>query len=128
MNVLLDTCTFLWLALDGPELSAAARTAWGRPDTECFLSSVSALEIALQHARGRLPLPERPERYVPRLREALQLQSLPLGEAECVDIAKLPPLHRDPHDRLLIAQALEHGLTLLTPDEQIARYPVRTLW
>jgi PIN domain nuclease of toxin-antitoxin system len=128
MRILLDTCTFLWLALDEPQLSTAAREVFTDPLNEVFLSAASAFEIAVKQELGRLPLPQPAQRYVPRLREAHLVQPLALDEESALHAASLPALHRDPFDRLLVAQAIVHGLVLLTPDEDVRRYPVRTLW
>lgn len=89
---------------------------------------VSSWEIAVKHSLGRLPLPESPARFVPDQREAHGIQSLPLDEEAALHVARLPQLHPDPFDRMLISQALVHGLALLTPDEQITQYPVRAVW
>jgi PIN domain nuclease of toxin-antitoxin system len=77
---------------------------------------------------GRLPLPEPPERFVPRERERHVIESLALDEESTLRLPRLPELHRDPFDRMLVCQAITHGLVLATPDPAIARYPVRTLW
>jgi PIN domain nuclease of toxin-antitoxin system len=116
------------MALDSPRLSVAAREAYKEVGTEIFLSSVSVWEIVAKHALGKLSLPEPPDLLLPRMRTNLELDSLPLTESEVLVVARLPRLHRDPHDRLLIAQSIENGMVLVTPDEQIARYPVKTLW
>jgi len=65
---------------------------------------------------------------IPAIREAYAIESLPLDEDSTLQISKLPDLHRDPFDRILISQAIAHGLTLLTPDQRIQAYPVRTIW
>ncbi len=128
MRLLLDTCTFLWMAIDAPQLSARARELFADPVNDLFLSSISSFEIALKHSLGSLPLPEPPGRYVPTRRQTYGVQSLPLDEESALHLARLPKLHSDPFDRLLICQASIHGLGILTPDEAIAQYPVRTLW
>jgi PIN domain nuclease of toxin-antitoxin system len=128
VKLLLDTCTFLWSLEGGTSVSAAARAALSEPGNDVYLSSVSAWEIAAKHALGKLPLPDAPERYVPAQRRARAIDSLPLDEEAALHLPRLPPLHRDPFDRMLICQALVAGLTLVTPDPEIARYPVRTLW
>lgn len=128
MKLLLDTCTFLWLALDSPRLSARARSVFRDPANTVYLSSVSVWEIAVKHALGRLPIPEPVERFVPDQREAHGILSLPLSESAALHIAKLPNLHSDPFDRMLVAQALVDGFTILTPDEAITQYPARVLW
>jgi PIN domain nuclease of toxin-antitoxin system len=105
-----------------------ARAAVLDPDHECYLSAVSTWEIAIKHALGKLPLPEPPDRFIPEQRERHGIEPLPLHEQATLQLPKLPPLHRDPFDRMLVCQAIADGLTLLTPDEQLARYPVSTLW
>lgn len=126
--MLLDTCTFLWIAQGAPQLSAEARRMFEDPDNEVFLSSVSAWEIAVKHALGRLPLPESPESYVPKLRKLHGIDSLPLEEEAILHLSRLPPLSRDPFDRALVCQALVGGFLILSPDPDIARYPVRVAW
>ncbi len=128
MRLLLDTCTFLWIAAGAPDLSDAARAAVRDPDNEVFLSAVSAWEVAVKHALGRLPLPADPGRFVPEQREGHGIAELPLVEAAALLLARLPPLHRDPFDRMLVCQALAGGCTIVTPDEAVRAYAVPTLW
>jgi PIN domain nuclease of toxin-antitoxin system len=128
MKLLLDTCTFLWIVAGAPEISDRARIAFTAPDNEVYLSAVSAWEIAVKHGLGRLPLPAPPSDFVPEMRQRHQIASLALCEDATLLLGKLPAIHRDPFDRMLICQATVDGLVLLTPDQQIASYPVRTLW
>ena len=128
MKVLLDTCTFLWIAADAPELSQKAREIFQSPENEVYLSSVSAWEIAVKHDLGRLPLPEKPATYVPNLREIHAIEPLTLDEEAALHVVRLPDLHRDPFDRMLICQAIVLGMVLLTPDELVTQYPARSLW
>lgn len=128
MRLLLDTCTFLWLAGGSDEVSPRAREAFVDPANDVFLSAASAWEIALKHQLGRLPLPEPPAMFVPAQRSAHGIEPLPIDEEASLHVAKLPGLHRDPVDRLLVAQAMVAGLVLVTPDEAVRQYPVRTLW
>lgn len=128
MNLLLDTCTFLWIAQGSSELTARARELFSDPANDVFLSVVSVWEIGVKNAAGRLPLPLPPERYVPQLRERHGIESLALDEAAVLQIAKLPAHHRDPFDRMLVCQAIVRGLTLLTPDPLVTQYPVSTAW
>ena len=128
MKLLLDTCTFLWIVAGAPELSDRARRAFTAPDNEVYLSAVSAWEIAVKHGLGRLPLPTPPSDFVPEMRGRHGIAPLALSEEAALLLGKLPSNHRDPFDRMLICQASVGGLVLLTPDEQIASYPVRTLW
>lgn len=128
MKLLVDACTFLWILEGSAKLSTPARQAFLDRNNERFLSSVSAWEIAIKYAAGRLALPEHPGTYVPSRREAHGIAPLPLDEESALHAARLPRLHGDPFDRMLVAQALIHGLTVLTPDQLIAQYPVRVLW
>ena len=128
MKLLLDTCTFLWLAADAPELTPGVRQSFRDPGNEVYLSALSAWEIAIKHRLGRLPLPEPPNRYVASRRRWLRIEALPFDETCAAHDALLPPYHRDPFDRGLISQAILNGMTIVTPDEVIARYPAPILW
>jgi PIN domain nuclease of toxin-antitoxin system len=128
MKVLLDTVTFLRATLGEAELSVRARELLLDENNECYLSTVSSWEIAVKFALGSLPLPEAPDRFVPKHRELLAVQPLPLDEESSLHVARLPLLHRDPFDRMLICQAIVGGMVLLTPDELISQYPVRCAW
>jgi len=126
--VLLDTCSFLWLVSDDPQFSAEARVVFSDPGNEVYLSPVSVWEISIKHQLQRLPLPEPPQQFVPAQRKAHRIDTLPLDEESVLQLPRLPAYHKDPFDRMLVCQAIAHGLTLLTPDPLITRYPVRTIW
>lgn len=128
MKLLLDTCTFLWALSGEPPLPARVAAMVQDPDNEVFLSAASAWEIAIKYAAGKLRLPEDPARFVPAMRAERGFTALAVDEEAALHLAKLPLLHRDPFDRLLVAQAIVHGMTILTPDPIIARYPARTMW
>lgn len=128
MKVLLDTCTFIWLSVEPSLLSATARTLLAEPDTEVLLSPVSAWEISVKHAAKKLILTSPPEAWVPQMRKLHGINSLELNEEATLRNGQLPAIHRDPFDRLLICQAITHGLTVATPDPLIRQYPVRTVW
>lgn len=128
MRLLLDTCTFLWIVGGTRDVSACARELFVDPDNDVYLSAVSAWEIALKHAAGRLPLPEPPERFVPAERRRHGIDALDLDEETALHLGRLPLLHRDPFDRMLVCQAIVHGLVILGPDPLITQYPIRTAW
>jgi PIN domain nuclease of toxin-antitoxin system len=128
VRILLDTCTFLWLITDDTALPASARNVFLDPDNDVYLSAVSVWEIAVKHSLGKLPLPASPDRFIPSQRESHGITSLPLEEQAVLYLSKLPPLHRDPFDRVLVCQAIQHELTLLTPDPLLTQYAVRTAW
>jgi PIN domain nuclease of toxin-antitoxin system len=128
VKVLVDTCTFLWIASESPRLSKTAAAIFLDRNNERYLSAASAWEIGIKHALGRFPLPARPEVFVPKLREASGIVSLEIDEESALQAGKLPSLHADPIDRMLIAQAIVHGMTILTPDPEIEQYAVRVMW
>ena len=128
MRLLVDTCTFLWLAAADPQLTATARSACRDPGNTVYLSALSAWEVALKHRLGRLSLPESPGRYVTTRRGWLELEPLAFDEASAAHDALLPALHTDPFDRGLVSQAILNGLTIVTPDEAISAYPAPVLW
>ncbi len=128
MRVLLDTCTFLWLVEGSDELSSRSREIIVDVSNELYLSSASAWEIALKFKSGRL-LPRRdPQELIPEQRDLHKIASLPVSEDAALQTARLPDLHRDPFDRMLVAQAIVEGLTMLTPDQAIRQYAVRSIW
>ena len=127
-NILLDTCTFLWVIRDSPELSPVARSLFTDPENTVYLSAVSAWEISVKHGLGKLPLVVAPHIYVPAERLRHNILPLPLEEGAASTVSRLPPLHNDPFDRMLICQAVTHGLTLLTPDCLIHQYHVNVNW
>ena len=127
MRLLLDTCTFLWLA-GGQPLSAAAAAAVRDPSNDVLLSAVSTWEIASKYRAGKLSLPEPPDRLIPTERELRGILAFALDEESALQVIRLPPLHRDPFDRMLISQSIAHGLAIVTPDPSIHQYPVRVIW
>lgn len=127
-NILLDTCTFLWVIRDSSDLSPFARSLFIDPENTIYLSAVSAWEISVKHGLGKLSLAVAPHIYVPAERLRHHIQPLPLEEDAASSVSRLPPLHNDPFDRILICQARAHGLTLLTPDRLIHQYHVKVKW
>jgi PIN domain nuclease of toxin-antitoxin system len=128
VKFLLDTVTFLLAIEDEARVSDEARKYIEDPDEDVYLSSVSAWEIAIKHSLGKLDLPMPPDRLVPMARERLGARELPLREASVLRVTRLPAIHADPFDRVLVAQAISVGMTILTPDEAIRQYPVPTIW
>ena len=128
MRLLLDTCTFLWVASGSYSLSAPAIAAIRSPANEVLLSSVSAWEIGTKYKAGKLPLPEPPDRLIPAERTLRGITALDFDEDSALQVIRLPLLHRDPFDRMLICQAIAGGLTIVTPDPLISQYPIRVIW
>jgi PIN domain nuclease of toxin-antitoxin system len=128
VRLLLDTCTFLWIVAGSSRISKQAAQWFSDPSNEIFLSAVSSWEIAVKHSLGALRLPAPPIEFIPSQREAHGITTLPLTEEEVLYLPKIPKLHRDPFDRMLICQAVVNGLAVLTPNVLISQYPIRTLW
>jgi len=128
VKLLLDTCTFLWAIAEPERLSPRAREVLVAADHEVYLSAASVWECALKHKAGKLPLPGDPARFLAEQRRRHGFAALPIDEDAIAQIGKLPDHHRDPFDRILVCQAIVGGMSLVTPDESIVRYPVPILW
>jgi len=128
MKLLLDTCAFLWLVTDDEALSPESRNLFSDPINDVFLSAISGWEIMLKHSLGKLPLPTPLEQFLSTQRTRHHIEPLPLREEATVHLPKLPALHKDPFDRMLICQAIQHELTILTPDPLITQYAIRAIW
>jgi PIN domain nuclease of toxin-antitoxin system len=128
MNILLDTCTFLWIITGDKKLSVQAREIFINPENEIYLSAVSAWEISTKHSLGRLPLPEKPEHFIPTQRKRHGIKTLLLDEESALYSARLPLLHNDPFDRMLVCQAIVNSMTIMTPDDLLSKYHVKTIW
>lgn len=126
-RILLDTHIFLWMQFESERLSDNLSRLLKREDIRWYLSQVSILEIQIKHSLGKLPLPEAPGEWLPGVVEKSGLEFRLLGNEAIFMLGKLPDLHRDPFDRLLISTALTEGLEIATVDQQVQRYPVRTL-
>ena len=127
MRVLLDTQCFLWMAGQPERLSRRARTVLEDAQHVLYLSAASAWEIGIKHAAGKLTLPEAPASFVPSRMTALGVLPLGVHHAHALHVSTLPPHHRDPFDRLLVAQAQLEGLSILTSDPLIATYGVEVV-
>ena len=124
MKLLLDTHILLWAALDPERISEECRTAIEDGTNEVYASAVSAWEIAIKQSLGKLDLDQPAERWLPRVLERTGIQPLPVDSTIALRVRALPWHHRDPFDRLLVAHALESGLTLVTHDRAFERYDV----
>jgi len=127
MNLLLDTHIFLWYISGDTKLPALARDTIRDLDNVVYLSVVSVWETIVKYQLGKLPLPHPAARYLAEQRERHGIATLPLDEASVARLETLPALHRDPFDRMLICQALEHRLVIATVDTAIRAYPVTVL-
>lgn len=124
MRLLLDTSVFLCSQTSRTRLGGALALLEDLGN-ELLVSAVVGWEVALKAGVGRLPLPEPPERFVPERIRRIGARTVPVELDHALRVAALPPLHRDPFDRLLVAQALALDATLLTGDRLLARYPAK---
>ena len=127
MRLLLDTHIFLWFISGDTRLPTDWRERIRDTDNAAYLSVVSLWEALVKYRLGKLPLPHPPETYLPTQRARHQIASLPLDEASVCHLAILPSVHRDPFDRMLVCQALEHGLRIVTVDPVFGAYPAPIL-
>lgn len=128
MRVLLDTHAFLWWITDDQRLSQRARETIARPTNTLFLSAASAWEIAIKAALGRLRFQGNLKSFISRQLAMNGIEPLPVELAHALHVALLPPLHRDPFDRLLVAQAQLEGIPILTADPILGQYEVEVIW
>ena len=128
MRVLLDTHTFLWWAEDSPKLSDKARKVIQAPEHRCVVSLVCAWEIAVKVSIGKLKIPGPVSRFFPRELHTHDFEQLDIGLRAICRVESLPLHHRDPFDRLLIAQALEEKLPVVTADPVFRKYGVKRIW
>ena len=124
MRLLLDTHAFLWYITDDPRLSTVAADAIRQDTNDIFLSVVSVWEALVKHQLGKLPLPSPADEYLKQRREEHGITTLPFDEPSLMHLLRLPLHHRDPFDRMLICQALQHDLQVVTSDALFERYPV----
>lgn len=128
MTLLLDTHTIAWWSEGGSDLPTKVREAIGDPDNIVFVSAVSSYELALKYRLGKWPAAEFLAANLEALIEQQGFMPLPLTFAHARTAGELPPVHRDPFDRMLAAQAMVENLTLVSIDAQLDLFGVRRLW
>lgn len=127
MRALLDTHVFLWWIIDNSQLSPLAREIISNGENELFLSAASGWEMAIKAKLGKLQLPGDIRSFIADQLAINNFAALPVQMNHALHVYTLPDYHRDPFDRLLIAQAQTEDLPILTADPQIARYPVKVV-
>jgi PIN domain nuclease of toxin-antitoxin system len=128
MNLLLDTCTFLWLSVQPDKLSRAAVEAIENPENVLFLSDTSVWEVVIKFGVGKLPLPESPRVWIPKQAAFFRLQNLPISTEAILRCGELPRVHNDPFDRLIAAQAVAGDFPLISPDPPFRAFSVKCIW
>ena len=127
MNVLVDTHVWLWSLADPTRLSADSRSILSTSRNVIYLSAASAWELAIKVALGKINLPEPVETYVPTRMARQGITPLPITHTHALKVSTLPAHHRDPFDRLLVAQAIVERLPILTADPIFALYGVEVI-
>lgn len=128
MKFLLDTHVFLWWITDSPLITEKVRELMTEGSSELYWSSVSSWEVAIKYANGKLPLPEKPELFIPFELNTNRITSLSIKDDHSFLAGRLPVHHRDPFDRMLIAQSISEKMPLITGDQVISKYEVETIW
>jgi PIN domain nuclease of toxin-antitoxin system len=128
MTLLLDTCVFLWWLSDEGRIPAPIRRRLQRQDTDLVVSVASAWEIAIKVKLGKLEIPSAPRVFVREAVELYRMNLLSIDLDDAVRAGELPLHHKDPFDRLLIAQAQLRRMKLVTPDSAFAPYGLDVLW
>lgn len=128
MRLLLDTHTFLWFITADAQLSVAAERAIRAPGNAAFLSVASVWEIAIKVNLGKLPIPLPLDGFIPEQLRLNRTALLPIEMQHAFEVSRMPLHHRDPFDRIIIAQAQVENLDLVSADAAFDAYPVRRLW
>lgn len=128
MTLLLDTCALIWLCSDPDNLSAPAARVLDDPANDRALSMASVWEIALKYHSGKLPLPAQPEAWLEEQLKLQVIEVLPLQRGSLYRAAALPPVHKDPFDRVIAADALQRDLRVVSPDKPFERYGCKVVW
>lgn len=128
MRLLLDTHVWLWMIAERERFDAETAGMLENSANELLLSAASSWEIAIKHSLGKLTLPAPPARYVPQQIAKTGVTPLLVEHSHALRVADLPAHHRDPFDRVLVAQTELEGVTLLTADRQFEPYGIPIEW
>ena len=128
MGYLLDTHAFLWMVAAPERLSGKVREIVGEENNRLHLSAASGWEIALLKHLVRIELPDEPQRFIPEAMQQFKVDPIPIGFPAAISAACLPFIHKDPFDRIIIAEAEKEKLTVLTKDRTLSEYGIQTLW
>lgn len=128
MKLLLDTHTFLWWITDDPQISAKALELIGDNQNDLYWSAASTWEVAIKYALGRLPLPDAPALFLPAELGKNRIESLPIIDTHAFQAGQLARHHRDPFDRMLVAQAKVEAFGIISNNPVIRLYDVKVFW
>lgn len=127
MRILLDTHVFLWFVLGDSRITARYVAAIRDPNNDVYLSIASVWESVIKNQLGNLPMPMLPSAFLPQQRQLHNISSLAIDDGTMRALETLPPLHRDPFDRVIIAQAIQHAMVIASTDVRIRSYSVAIL-
>ena len=128
MKILLDTCVFLWITSDPPQLSRRAQALFLDKEQSLCLSVISVAEMILKWRKGQLLFRSDPHVFIPHHCRLRGIELLNFDAPSALKLATLSLHHKDPFDHMIICQALTHNLTILTPDEHFRKYKVKVAW
>ncbi len=128
MIALLDTHVFIWWIMDSPQLPGRVREIIADGANKLFLSAASCWEIAIKAGLGKIILPQQPDKFIVEQMALNAVRALPVEARHALHVFHLPSLHRDPFDRIIIAQALVDKIPIITSDALIRKYKVPTIW
>jgi PIN domain nuclease of toxin-antitoxin system len=128
MKAILDTHVVLWWVTDNPQLSQTARDIISNSSNTLYVSIASSWEIIIKAQTGKLPLPEPPTQFIQSCLAVNRFVNLPIDLSHVLQVDNLPHHHKDPFDRILIAQAQVEDIPLITVDHLVIQYPVQTIW
>jgi PIN domain nuclease of toxin-antitoxin system len=128
LKALLDTHVFLWWITDDPQLSVQIRRIISDIDNEFFFSAASCWEIAIKAQLGKIKLPAKPDNFISEQLAVNAIQSMPVQSSHALHVFNLPPLHRDPFDRIIVAQSSLENIPVITSDFLISQYDIAAIW
>lgn len=128
MDLLLDTHSFIWLNYAEDKIPKNTLDMLGNPAIKILLSSVSIWEICQKYAIGKLDLHLEPKMLIAHAKRSFGIEILDFSEGDSYHLQHLPPIHKDPFDRMLICQAIEYQMAIVTNDRMISSYPIKTIW
>ena len=126
--IIQDTCTFIWLTSESSKLSNLAKNLIDHPKSKLFLSDASIWELSLKWSLGKIILPSPPRVWIEEQCAAWTVGEIPIVREIYYRTTELPNHHKNPFDRIIAAQSIQKGMTLLTPGKHIHAYPVDAVW
>lgn len=128
MNILLDTCTLIWLTQEPERLSDKSKSLIENPDNELLVSHVSVWEMLLKMQAGKFTFPVPLRKWLSDQQNTWHFRYLNISLEHLLRVEEIERHHGDPFDRLLVTQAIVENIGIVTPDPWIAKYPVQVLW